>query len=132
MGEGTQDALVFLGMWSSAIVPVVFAVYYSAIADWWKTATGRAIIAIDAAVWVSRLTYLVAYINDEHRSLIWVHAIAYAALPAIILYRLAAFERLRRSGRNRVKRLAELAVDSLIRDLREQDRVKNTDPPEVV
>jgi hypothetical protein len=110
---GIKTAIYVVGVWGGAIVPIAFAIYYTLIANWWETPSGRTIVGLDLCIWllrVDRITDFYRYPGHAHlRQADWIVAIVNLAIPCIIGYRLVAFE----AKRQRMKRQARETAEKL-------------------
>lgn len=106
-----QAFILVVGVWGGVIIPAVFAAYYTCIARWWENSLGRTIIALDLCILTLRVTRLDELWHYGARALgpaDWVATLAMLAMPGIIGWRLAAFERKRRRMKREAKKTAEV------------------------
>lgn len=102
--SGNQATLRDIGIWAGAILPVLFVVQYTLIADWWHSPTGRALVALDACIWLTLAPYAISLLrppDDVYDITSWVAGMGFAGVPFVILYRMVAFEIMRRHERRR-------------------------------
>lgn len=94
-----QSIIEDCSIWMGVIVPIIFLIYYTWLAHWWRNATGRAIVALDLSLLLI-LAPVTANLVDpgvlERTTHGWVVTVGLILVPVVILYRLAAFEGVRR------------------------------------
>lgn len=113
MAGNIRTLVYVVGVWGGAIVPIVFAIYYSIIADWWKTPSGRTIVALDLCIFALRADRLGEFFRGPGNAPLtptdWIVAVVNMAIPLIIAYRLFAYE----AKRQRLKRAARKSAEIL-------------------
>lgn len=106
-----QIIVLIVGVWGGAIAPIVFAIYYTIIANWWSTVAGRTIMAMDLIIGTIRLDRLDNMLHHSERYVLghsdWLIALAMCAIPAVIFYRIGAFEARRRRVKSNARKSAE-------------------------
>lgn len=128
-----QYQLMVVATIAGVVAPVAFALYYTWICDWWRNPTGRSIMALDACILLLRFPRSIELLHDPSNQVFgpidWVMTGAALLLPLVILYRMAAFERIRRHEKR--KRESEAAVRALL-TMHSHPRYPGprTDPPE--
>ena len=101
--EYAQGIIEDVGIWGGATIPIVFIIQYTYLADWWRSETGKAIVALDACVWLATvpLALELAHVPIPDAVFEWAAAIGVFCVPFVILYRIGAFEVKRRRYRYR-------------------------------
>lgn len=112
------DTVSQIGVWAGATIPILFLIQYTILAKWWRNATGRAIVALDACVWMYFFLTLLPGDYTDH----WAGAMAILAAPVIIIYRMFAFEAQRRLMKRRMQEQADAVIEALIRSAYDLDR----------
>ena len=107
-----QALILIVGVWGGAIAPVVFAVYYTCIARWWENPLGRTLIALDLCIGALRWARLEELFDHQVRSMTgpadWLVTVAMLCIPAVIIWRMAGFERKRRRMKREARKAAEV------------------------
>lgn len=102
--SGNQATLRDIGVWGGAIIPLLFVVQYTLLARWWRNATGRALVALDTCIWLTLTprALALAWPSDGMLDVMtWVTEVAFACVPLTIIYRMFAFEVMRRRERRK-------------------------------
>lgn len=107
-----------IGIVGGSIIPVLFLIQYSYIANWLRTPAGRSMVAMTICIWLccAPLAIRLADADGPNRLAI-VSAVGLACVPLVILYRMVAFERQRRRIRRRAQSAIDEATARLHRDL---------------
>lgn len=86
-------------IWTGVAIAPIFVIYYTWLARWWRNATGRSVVALDVAAWLVLLPVAITLADPSAKNdpiLMWIKVGALLCVPLVILYRLVAFERVRR------------------------------------
>lgn len=100
-GQHLQGILEAVGIWGGVITPVLFAIQYTWLANWWRNSTGRLIIALDACICLARLPRAAELLHGNYHDpgRTWLGIMATLAIPVVILWRMYLFERKRQTRR---------------------------------
>jgi hypothetical protein len=96
-GEYLQRIFVIVATVGGAVIPILFLIQYTWLANWWRSSNGRLIVSLDVCICVARIPRVGELMHGNYRfDYNWVETLASFAIPAIILWRMWVFEQRRR------------------------------------